>query len=160
MAPMIWSKESFSISTDPAHLDLEKIHHFLYHSYWAQGIPLATVQKSISHSLSFGLYRTETANLRSQIGFARVVSDFATFAYLCDVYVEQSHRGLGLSRWLLECIMAHPELQGLRRFCLGTKDAQGLYAKFGFKVHPQPENWMEIKLSNIYLRGQILDEGH
>jgi GNAT superfamily N-acetyltransferase len=135
-------------------LDLEKIHRFLFQSYWARGIPLTTVQKSISHSLNFGLYLTETTDARSQIGFARVVSDFSTFAYLGDVYVEPSHRGLGLSRWLLECIMAHPELQGLRRLCLGTKDAQGLYAKFGFAVHPQPENWMEIKNSDIYLRSQ------
>ncbi len=149
---MTWSRESHTVSTDPRLLDLERIHRFLHTSYWARGIPLPTVQKSISQSLNFGLYLTNSTGPGTQIGFARVVSDFSTFAYLCDVYVEESHRGQGLSKWLLECILAHPELQGLRRLCLGTKDAQGLYAQFGFAVHPNPENWMEIKRSDVYLR--------
>lgn len=145
MNPMEWQKAPFSVSTDPSRLDLKRVHAFLSASYWAQGIPFEVVQKSVQNSLCFGLYR-ET----SQIGFARVVSDYATFAYLGDVYVEPEWRHQGLAQWLMSCVLAHTQLQGLRRFCLGTRDAHELYKKFGFKVIAQPENWLEIKISNIY----------
>lgn len=149
MDPLRWEREGWVISTDPALLAVDRIHAFLTQSYWARGIPLALVEKSIQHSLCFGLYRVEGVVLR-QMGFARVVSDHATFAYLGDVYVEAAWRGQGLSKWLMACIVAHPELQGLRRFCLGTRDAHGLYAQYGFEVIGQPQNWMEIRVPDPY----------
>lgn len=142
-----WEKDSFVVSTDPEKLDVSRIHAFLSQSYWAKGIPIAIVKKSIENSLNFGLYHGS-----EQIGFARVVSDYATFAYLGDVYVEEAWRGRGLSKWLMSCIMSHPELQGLRRYCLGTRDAHGLYRQFGFEVIKVPENWMEIRVQDIYTR--------
>ena len=149
--PKSWKKDEFVISTDPALLDLKRIHAFLATSYWAAGIPFDTVRKSIQNSLGFGVYLSENAKLR-QIGFARVVTDYATFAYLGDVYVEEEWHGKGLSKWLMSCVKNHPELQGLRRFCLGTRDAHGLYKQFGFEVIRLPENWMEIKVANPYPR--------
>lgn len=137
------------MDTDPRLLDLERIHAFLARSYWAKDIPAETVKKSIQHSLNFGLYFSGEG-FRRQIGFARVVSDYATFAYLGDVYIEPEWRGKGLSKWLIECVVSHPDLQGLRRFCLATWDAHGLYQKYGFKVVQQPENWLEIKASKPY----------
>jgi GNAT superfamily N-acetyltransferase len=151
MLPSVFSvfQDEFEISTDPARLQLARIHAFLSRSYWAKGIPLDLVRKSIAHSLCFGVFAHAGPEPR-QIGFARVISDQATFAYLADVYIEEDWRGRGLSRWLLRTILDHPELQGLRRFCLGTRDAHGLYAKFGFAVNAQPENWMEIRVFNAY----------
>jgi len=123
-------KDSYSISTNHAKLDIAVIHQYLsVESYWAQNIPLSVVEKSIANSLCFGLYHNDR-----QIGFARLVTDKATFAYLADVFVLQSHRGKGLSKWLLQAIHAHPELQTLRRWMLGTKDAHGLYEQFGWKL--------------------------
>jgi GNAT superfamily N-acetyltransferase len=146
-----WTKERFVVSTDPSLLDLGKIHAFLSTSYWASEIPIELVKKSIRHSLNFGLYSSGDKRLH-QIGFARVVTDHATFAYLGDVFVDEGWRGLGLSKWLMACVTSHPDLQGLRRFCLGTKDAHKLYKKFGFKVIQHPENWMEIRVLNAYKR--------
>ncbi|MBL7714527.1 MAG: GNAT family N-acetyltransferase [Bdellovibrionales bacterium] len=151
LEPVRWEKENFAVSTDPKMLDVESIHAFLSRSYWAEGIPLSVVRKSVQNSLGFGLYLSDEGRFR-QIGFARVVSDYATFAYLGDVYVLEEYRGKGLSKWLMDCVVAHPQLQGLRRFCLGTKDAHGLYMRYGFEVIKAPENWMEIKKPNLYKR--------
>jgi GNAT superfamily N-acetyltransferase len=139
-------KPPYSISTDPARLDLPMITEYLANSYWAEGIPLEVVERAVKGSLSFGVYD----NAR-QVGFARVVTDAATFAYLADVFVLESHRGRGLARWLMEVIMSHPDLQGLRRFTLATRDAHGLYEKFGFTPLVRPEGHMEIMRRGIYL---------
>lgn len=150
-APRQWEKGPFLVSTDPRRFEVGRIHAFLSASYWAEGIPIALVRKSIEHSLCFGLFAKDGERSR-QIGFARVISDYSTFAYLADVYVEEEWRGKGLSQWLMACILSHPELQGLRRFCLMTKDAHGLYRRFGFEVGKQPENFMEIRVPDIYRR--------
>ncbi len=134
-----WQRGEYSISTDRNRLDIRVIHDFISNqSYWAQGRPLETVQRSLDNSLNFGLH----ANDR-QIGFARVVTDYATFAWIADVFVLPEHRGQGLSKWLLEVILSHPDLQGFRRWVLATKDAQSLYAGFGFIALHRPERWME-----------------
>lgn len=137
----------FRISTDPRQLDVAGIHAYLTRSYWAAGVPLTVVQRSIDGSLCFGLYRGP-----AQIGFARVVTDRATFGYLADVYVLEEYRGRGLARWLMEVIMAHPDLQGLRRFSLATRDAHGLYRRFGFTDLSRAEYQMEILRPDIYSR--------
>lgn len=140
------SRNGYLLSTDKSKLQLPVIHGYLSgESYWAKGIPLSVVERSIAGSVCFGLYQGET-----QVGFARVISDLATFAYLCDVFVLESHRGQGLSKWLMENIMQHPDLQGLRRWSLGTADAHGLYAQFGWKPLAKPERWMECHSPNIY----------
>ena len=136
----------FLLSTDPARLDLDVIHGFLTNSYWAKGIPLETVARSIEHSLCFGVYDGSGA----QVGFARVVSDSATMAYLGDVFVLESHRGRGLGKWMMECIMQHPTLQGLRRWILLTRDAHGLYSQFGFTPLKAPERYMERHRPDVY----------
>lgn len=137
--------EGYSISTDKSKLQLTVIHGFLSQSYWAKNIPLEIVKRSIDNSLCFGLYHKN-----EQVGFARVISDFTTFAYLGDVFILEGHRGNGLSKELMKTVFAHPQLQGLRRFCLGTHDAHKLYEQFGFHVIKRPELWMEIKQENIY----------
>lgn len=126
------------MSDDPQRLDIDVICGFLSRSYWAGNRPRAVIAKSIQYSLSFGLYDGER-----QIGFARVVSDHATFAYLMDVFIEEGYRGLGLGKWLLQCIFSHPELQGLRRWGLATSDAHGLYSQFGFTPLHDPSIMME-----------------
>ena len=136
----------FVISTDRARLDLDAIHGFLTNCYWAKGIPRNAVERSIKHSLCFGIYDGTGA----QVGFARVISDFATIAYLGDVFVLESHRGRGLSKWMMECITQHPLLQGLRRWILLTRDAHGLYEKFGFTPLKAPERYMELHRTDIY----------
>lgn len=139
-------REGYELSTDPARLQPAVIHDYLTnHSYWAKNIPLEIVQRSLENSLCFGLYHAET-----QVGFARVTTDRATFAYLADVFVLPEHRGRGLSKWLVETILAHPDLQGFRRWMLGTADAHGLYAEFGFTPLAAPERWMEIARPGIY----------
>jgi GNAT superfamily N-acetyltransferase len=143
-----WQRGAYTISTDNNRLDLLLIHNFLTQSYWAEGIPFETVKRSIEHSLSFGLYRDE-----QQVGFARLVTDYATFAYLADVFILEPFRGQGLSKWLLEVVMAHPELQGFRRWILGTKDAHGLYRQYGFTELKWPERFMEKLVPDIYTRG-------
>ena len=123
-------KDEFLISTDASLLNVDMIHEYLSkESYWAANIPRDLVERSIQHSLCFGIYFQQ-----QQIGFARLVTDRATFAYLADVFVLDAYRGKGLSKWLMECIHAHPDLQGLRRWVLGTRDAHGLYEQFGWSV--------------------------
>ena len=139
------ARDNFIISTDKHRLDLDVIHEFLARSYWAAGISRETVACSIQNSLCFGIYRND-----QQVGFARVISDQATFAYLADVFVLEAFRGTGLSKWLMQCIIEHPNLQGLRRWVLGTRDAHGLYAQFGFKPLSSPEIFMEIHNGDVY----------
>jgi GNAT superfamily N-acetyltransferase len=131
-------------------LQLSRVHAFLSSkAYWCLGIPLETVERACAHSLCFGVY-VDGSN--EQVGFARVVTDEATFAWICDVYIEETARGRGLSKKLMQAVMSHPKLQGLRRICLGTHDAHELYKQFGFYVTKSPQNWMEIKEDQIYLR--------
>jgi len=123
-----WQRGEYTISTDNNRLDIGIIHDFISkQSYWAQGRPIETVQRALDNSLNFGLYKND-----QQIGFARVVTDYATFAWIADVFVLPEHRGQGLSKWLMEVILSHPKLQGFRRWVLATKDAHSLYARFGF----------------------------
>ena len=134
-----WQQGEFVISTDPARLDLETVHHFLAHeSYWGQGRTKELVQRSVANSLAFGIYKGA-----QQVGGCRVVTDYATFAWLCDVFVLEPFRGLGLSKWMLEVVTLHPELQGVRRWLLGTKDAQELYRKYGFTELSLEIIWMQ-----------------
>lgn len=134
-----WRQGDFLISTDKNKLDLKLIHRFLSNdSYWAKGRTLAVVVRSVENSLSFGIYKNN-----QQIGFARVVTDFATFAWVADVFIVNEHRGQGLSKWLMETITSHPDLQGFRRWVLATKDAHELYRQFGFIELKRPERWME-----------------
>ena len=135
----------FRISTDRSRLNLDTIHAFLTECYWAKGIPKDVIARSIQHSLCFGLYEEG-----KQIGFARVISDYATYAYIGDVFVLNEYRGQGLGRWLMQCIMQHPSLQGLRRWSLQTRDAHGLYEHFGFRSLNAPERWMEIHNCEVY----------
>ena len=143
---MEWIKDDFRITTNSAEFDLNYIHQFLSHSYWAENIPIEIVKRSIEGALSFGVFEG-----KKQIGFARVVTDKATFAYLGDVFIDESYRGKGLSKWLMEIILQHPSLQGLRRFMLATRDAHGLYAQFGFTALPEPQRWMQIHNPGVYL---------
>jgi GNAT superfamily N-acetyltransferase len=140
------SNGQYSITTDPDRLDIDAIHEYLSRSFWAEGIPKDTVARSVANSLCFGLL-----DGGRQVGLARVVTDRATYAYLCDVYVLESHRGLGLGKWLIETVMAHPDLQGLRRFQLVTRDAHGLYSRHGFDAPLHPERHMEIFRHRMYL---------
>ena len=136
---MEWQRDEYTISTDPARLDYVLIHRYLSEStYWAAGRSMEVVRRSIGNSLPFGLYCAST-----QAGFARVVTDYATFAWVADVFVLEEHRGKGLGVWLMETMLAHPELQGFRRWALATKDAHGLYEQLGFKPLRRPERWME-----------------
>jgi GNAT superfamily N-acetyltransferase len=142
-------KPPYSISTDRERLDLPMITAYLARSYWAEGIPLPVVERAVQGSLCFGLYERTR-----QVGFARCVTDAATFAYLADVFVLESIRGRGLARWLMEVIVSHPDLQGLRRFSLVTRDAHGLYEKFGFTPLVRPEGHMEIVRRGVYLENK------
>jgi GNAT superfamily N-acetyltransferase len=129
---MQWQRQDAIVTDQREAMDDDVIHHFLStESYWAQGIPKAVVVRSLNHSLCFGLFEQQ-----QQIGLGRIISDRATFAYLADVFVLPSHRGLGLGTWLVECMLNHPDLQGLRRWLLATDDAHGLYQRFGFEVSP------------------------
>ena len=140
------TKENFSITTDQTLFDFDKIYDFISKkSYWAEGIPMETLKRSVANSLSFSLFSG-----KEQIGFARVVTDFATFGYLADVFIDDKFRGRNLSIWLMETIIAHPELQGLRRWMLATRDAHGLYEKFGFNSLSKPERMMEKVNPSIY----------
>ncbi|MGI9295593.1 MAG: GNAT family N-acetyltransferase [Pseudomonadales bacterium] len=138
----------YQISTDRSAMDIAAIHSFLTGSYWAKGVPKDTVSKSIDHSLCFGIF----TSAQEQVGFARAVTDSATFAYLADVYVLEPHRGKGLSKWLMQCVMDHPQLQGLRRIVLATKDAHGLYRQFGFSELANPQSLMELWAPDIYAK--------
>jgi len=136
----------FAISTDAARLDVDVIYDFLTNCYWAKGIPREVVARSVEHALCFGIYDGSGA----QVGFARVISDFATVAYLGDVFVLESHRGRGLSKWMMECILQHPALQNLRRWILLTRDAHELYRRFGFTALKSPERYMELHRPDVY----------
>jgi len=156
----------FLISTDPSRQDLDLIHGFLTTCYWAKGISREIVARSIEHSLCFGIYHdvagksplqptpglsgAPTSFRAPQVGFARVISDFATFAYLGDVFVLDAYHGRGLGKWMMESIMRHPSLQGLRRWILLTRDAHGLYSQFGFTPVKTPERYMELHQADIY----------
>lgn len=135
---MEFKKDKFIISNDPSRLDFDAICDFLSRAYWADKRPRDVIERSIKHSLNFGAYHGER-----QIGFARVVTDHAIFAYLCDVFIHEDYRGQSLGKWMMECVMAHPDLQGLRRWCLVTRDAHGLYQQFGFTELSDPLHWME-----------------
>jgi GNAT superfamily N-acetyltransferase len=149
MRGMEVSRGTFSISDDPARLDRDVIHRFLTGSYWAKGIPREVVDRSIEGSLCFGAY-----DVAALVGFARVITDFATYAYVADVFVLESHRGKGLALWLMETIRAHPRLQGIRRWNLVTRDAHALYRKAGFRDAANPARYMEIVDRDIYTRGK------
>lgn len=148
-----WHRDGFTVSTDKARLDVELIHRFLAATYWARGIPAAVVRRAIDHSLCFGLYENAQDGER-QVGFARVITDYATFAYLSDVFVLEAYRGRGLGDWLVATILAHPDLQGLRRWSLVTRGAHGLYRKHGFTALANPERYMEIADLGIYERAK------
>ena len=132
-------RDGFTISTDKARLDFETIVAFLARAYWAQGRTREVIARSIEHSICFGMYDGDR-----QIGFARVISDGATFAYLCDVYIAEEYRGRGLGKWFMSVILAHPELQGLRRWMLATRDAHDFYRQFGWSELKSPGRYMEI----------------
>ncbi len=140
-----WRRGEYLISTDQERLDLATIHGFLTTSYWAAGVPIEIVKRSIEHSLNFGLFQDDR-----QVGFARVITDYATFAYLADVFVLEPFRGQGLSKWLMQVIIAHPELQGLRRWMLFTRDAHGLYKQVGYTPLANSERAMERLFPDIY----------
>lgn len=140
-------KGVYKISTDPRRIDLEAVHAYLSRAYWSEGVPKEIVAKAIAASLCFALLEGSR-----QVGFARVVTDRATFAYLCDVYVIEEYRGQGLGKWLIEELLSHPDLQGLRRFVLITRDAHGLYKQFGFGPLNNPGGYMEIVRPDIYKR--------
>jgi len=131
------SKDDFIISTDKNKIDIDYVHGFLSNSYWSPGIEIDKVKKAIEGSLCFGVYNNE-----QQVGFARMVTDRASFAYLADVFIDEKCRGKGLGKWLVESILAHPDLQGLRRIMLATKDAHTLYEQLGFTAIPHPERYM------------------
>ncbi|SMQ86044.1 N-acetylglutamate synthase, GNAT family [Devosia lucknowensis] len=140
----------FEVSTDPARIDVDYVHHYLSTiSYWAGGIPRDVVARSIENSMAFGLY----ADTGRQVGFARVITDKATFAWLADVFVDPAMQGRGLGKGLMAAILGHADLQGLRRFMLTTLDAHTLYAQYGFAAPPHPERLMAIVRSNLYRPG-------
>jgi GNAT superfamily N-acetyltransferase len=145
--PQQYRRNGFVVSTDRARLDVDLIHRFLTGCYWAQGISRELVARSIENALCFGIYAEG-----KQMGFGRVISDYATYAYLGDVFILERYRGRGLSKWLMECIVRHPQLQGLRRWSLVTGDAHGLYSQFGFTSLAAPERWMEIHKPDVYAK--------
>src|SRR3970282_629652 len=146
---MEWKLGEFTVTDRREDLDIEAIHNFLRESYWAKGVPRSIVEKAVSNSLCFGLYHNS-----KQVGFGRAVSDQATFAYLADVFVVPAYRGRGLGKWLVSCVLAHPDLQGLRRWTLATRDAHGLYEQNGFVALRKPEWFMEINDPDIYQRAR------
>jgi len=143
--PRQWTRNEFVISTDRSKLDLDLVHGYLASSYWASGMPRPTLERAVENSLTFGIYRGD-----QQAGFARVITDLATYAYLSDVFVVEPYRGRGLSKWLIECVLAHPDLQGLRRFALFTRDAQGLYERYGFAPVRGKSTYLERWEPNVY----------
>jgi GNAT superfamily N-acetyltransferase len=132
-------KDNFTISTDPSRLDVDAIANMLTRAYWALGRPRERTEHALANSLAFGVYDGE-----KQIGIARIISDYAIFAYLCDVFIHEDYRGHGLGKFLMETVKTHPDLQGLRRWVLATHDAHGLYKQYGFTPLENPNNWMEI----------------
>jgi GNAT superfamily N-acetyltransferase len=144
-----WQRGDYSISTDKTKLDLKVIHTYLHSSYWAKGIPEEVVAKAIDGSLNFGVYKNAQLKGLEQVGFARVISDFATFMYVADVFILQAHRGQGLGVWLMDRVVNFEALQGIRTWTLLTADAHGLYEKFGFEV-PEPGRFMRRKIAYPY----------
>jgi len=142
----VWTRKGYEISTDPARLDVDFVHGELLRTYWAKGISREIVEKSCANSMVFGLYRDGAG----QIGFARLVTDCVTFAYLCDVVITETERGKGLGKWLASCVVAHPSLQGLRRWLLVTRDAQGLYGHSGWTALKTPDKFMERHFPDVY----------
>lgn len=137
-----WTRGEYEISTDPARLDLDLTHRFLSEeAYWSPGVPRDVVERAIANSMVFGAYHSGPGG-SAQVGLARVVSDKATFAWICDVFVLPEHRGQGLGKWLMECATSHPDLQGLRRWMLATRDAHGLYEQYGFTPLDDPSRFM------------------
>ena len=143
-------------SDEAARLDMDVVHGFLAASYWCRDIPRALLEKAVANSLAFGVYDLSSAGARgakgSQVGFCRLVTDRATYAYLADVFILESHRGRGLSKLMMKCVMSHPEVQGLRRWGLMTRDAHGLYSQFGFAPLAEPSRAMEIHKRNMYAK--------
>src|SRR6187200_3492376 len=142
---MDFIKDGFTISTEKEKLDIDVIHSFLNSTYWAEGISKETIRRSIEGSLCFGVFENNR-----QVGFARMITDKATFAYLADVFIIEEYRDLGLSKWLMEVIMSYPDLQGLRRMMLATRDAHELYKKFGFTQLNHVDRWMHIHYPDVY----------
>jgi len=140
------TRGAYTVTTDRASLDLAAVHAFLVHAYWCEGVPRELLARAIANSLCFSLLEEG----RRQVGLARVCTDSATYAYLMDVYVLPDHRGQGLGRWLIGCVMDHPRLAGLRRFSLITRDAHGLYSPFGFRPLAHPDRHMEIVRADLY----------
>ncbi|WP_160060700.1 GNAT family N-acetyltransferase [Psychromonas sp. L1A2] len=138
----------YSISSNPKEMDLSVIHGYLSSSYWAKGIPLQVMEKAVNNSLCFGVF----TNTGEQVAFARMITDYATSAYLADVFVLEKHRGKGISKWLVKTIIEYPDLQGLRRMLLATSDAHGLYQQFGFTPLNSPELFMELHQPDVYLK--------
>ncbi|MGF1802312.1 GNAT family N-acetyltransferase [Vibrio gigantis] len=143
--------QGYRISTDKNHLDFDVIYGFISESYWASGIPKHILEKAISNSFCFGVYD----GYDSQVGFARLITDKATFAYLADVFIVENHQGKGLSKWLVESIVSHADLQGLRRVVLATRDAHGLYAQYGFQPIENPEILMQIWHPDVYRESEV-----
>ena len=142
-----WRRDDYLLTTDPDAIDAGTVHAFLRQTRWARGIPLEVVQRALAHSLCFGLLGEQEL-----VGFARVITDYATFAYVTDVFIVPAFRGQGLATWMMTCIVAHPELQDLRRWCLVTRDAHGVYARVGFERTAIPERWMERLDPRVYER--------
>lgn len=138
--------QGLKISSNTADMDLNVIHHFLTNSYWAKGISFELVERAVQHSLCFGVFTDNN----EQVGFARMITDRTSFAYLADVFIIDDYRGKGLSKWLMQEIMRHPDLQGLRRMVLVTADAHGLYEQVGFKPLAKPEGYMELWRPHVY----------
>jgi GNAT superfamily N-acetyltransferase len=138
LAPISVTRGAYTISTDPARLDLDAIHAYIARSYWAAGRPRAVMARALRHSLNFGVFHGA-----AQIGLARVITDYATYMYLCDVYILEEHQGAGLGKWLIEVVIAHPALQSVRRWMLATRDAHALYARYGFQPLAAPDRHME-----------------
>jgi GNAT superfamily N-acetyltransferase len=143
--PHEWVRGQFVVSTDRGRLDLDAVHGYISTSYWAAGMPRAVLERAVENSLIFGIYDGSR-----QVGFARAITDLATYAYLSDVFVIEEYRGQGLSKWLMECVLAHPDLQGLRRFALFTRDAQGLYARYGFGPPRGASTYLERWTPDVY----------
>jgi len=142
---MQWTKDDFIITTDKANINVDYVHQFLTRSYWAEEIPIETIGRAIEGSICFSVFY-----LNQQVGFARVITDEATFAYLADVFIDEKFRGKGLSKWLMDIIVNYPSLHGLRRFVLVTRDAHGLYRQFGFQPLNNVGGWMQIHNPGVY----------
>lgn len=144
-----YNRDNVLISTDQCKIDVDAVHTILTHSYWSEGVSKEIVLRSIKHSLCFGVYEG-----REQIGFARVISDYSTYAYLADVYILEPYRGKGLAKWLMSCIVSHPDLQHLRRWSLVTRDAHELYMQFGFTQLKNPDRYMELFTPGMYKKSR------